>query len=276
MAARSKRRELEQLRRFQGRVDTNAPGRWKSPVMIGIPTLGLVRFEWHNAVLNMVIPMNWAVETQIQPVPTYGPIGYQTAEAQNLIARALVESDKDWLILLEDDVVIPPDLLLKFNEWMMDGRFPVVSGLYHLRAEPKQPMAFRGRGNGAWFGYRPNEINFVDGVPTGCILISAKLIRAMWPDCEEITLRRIRVDGTVMEIKTRRLFDSPRKAGIDPETGGYYRQMGTSDLEWCDRVIDGGYLAKAGFPEIGQAQYPFVLDARITCGHIERSTGRVF
>jgi len=80
----------------------------------------------------------------------------------------------------------------------------------------------------------------------------------------------------VAEIKTREVFITRREAGVDPETGGFYKKIGTSDLVWCDNVISNGYLKKAGFPEAAKKKYPFPVDTAIKCGHIDLSTGVVY
>ena len=49
----------------------------------------------------------------------------------------------------------------------------------------------------------------------------------------------------------------------------------TSDLDWCWRVIDGGYFKKAGWDHLDGVEHPFLVDTSIQCGHINPS-GLVF
>lgn len=250
--------------------------KWKVPILIGIPTLGTVRFEWTNAMWNVVIPINWASSMIAVPVPVISPLRYHVAEAQNIIVKTLLDGKQEWLMLLEDDVIVPPDVLVRFREWVNDGRYPVVSGLYNLKSVPPEPFVFRGRGNGGETKWKPGSKVWVDGIPTGCCIIHRRLLEVCWKHAKELTLRRLMADGSVLEIKTREVFVTRREAGIDPETGGYYKRGGTSDLEWCDEVINNGYLKEAGFTAVARKKYPFVIDTRIKCGHIELSTGVVY
>jgi len=268
-------------------------GRWKTPMLFGTATLGQVRIEWANALHYIVLPVNLSHTAMIQPYHHFSPLRYHVAEAQNLIAaRALqTEGEYDWVFFLEDDVVVPPGVLLQFAKWMHDGRFPMVSGWYNVKSNPPEPMFFRGRGNGP-VCYHVGEVEgkaepinedlglrgiLCDGVPTGCLLMSVKLLRALWDASPEVSLtREAREDGSVHEIKVREVFRTQREAGIDPETDGYYKKLGTSDLEVCDRIIDNDFLALAGFDHAASLEWPFIVDIDIKCGHIDLTTGRIF
>jgi len=84
----------------------------------------------------------------------------------------------------------------------------------------------------------------------------------MWNDSEEYSI------GT--EI-TRRVFNTPRDLWHDPEGPDENLvsiSQGTSDLEWCSRVIEGEYFAKAGWPQYQAMRYPFLIDTNIFCRHI--------
>lgn len=285
----------------EGELATRAPkepeikntGRWRMPLLIGTATLGQVRMEWHNAIKFMTIPVNLSYTDMIQPYQVISPTGYHVAEAQNIIVHhALLEGAKhEWVLLLEDDVVPPPNTLLQCAKWMHDGRFPIVSGWYNVKSNPPEPMFFRGRGNGP-LCYTVNEVAekvewvnedlrlrgvMCDGVPTGCMLVSTKLLRAVAEDAPVISLPRLaREDGSHHELRIREVFVTMRDAGMDPETDGYYKKLGTSDLEFCDRVIDEGYLRKAGFEYAASLEWPFPVDTDIRCGHIELSSGVTF
>jgi len=137
-------------------------------------------------------------------------------------------------------------------------------------------MVFRGRGNGVWNGWKPGDVVEVDGVPTGCLLIHRRLLEVCASHAPVISLTRLAADGSTHEIKCREVFRTIREAGVDPESGEFIRRIGTSDLEWCDQVITKGYLKEAGFGHLSRKRYPFVMDTRIDCGHIDRSTGRIY
>ena len=100
---------------------------------------------------------------------------------------------------------------------------------------------------------------WVDGLPFGFTLIHGSIIRAMWKDSPEYN------PGNVI---TRRVFQTPNSVVYDPQNGAHLTNAGTQDLDWCNRVIEGNYLAKAGWPEYQKMQYPFLVDTTIFVKHI--------
>jgi hypothetical protein len=51
---------------------------------------------------------------------------------------------------------------------------------------------------------------------------------------------------------------------------------GTSDLEWCKRVVDGEYFTKAGWDKYQEMEFPFLCDTNIFCTHIDTMSGEMF
>lgn len=238
--------------------DSGDPG-YVNRILIGTASTGLVRIEWHQARSGQIIPTNWSTVQMLQFVNSYIPLRYQVADAQNLIVKEAVEKDFEWLFFLEHDVLIPPDCFIRINEYMREAKTPVVSGLYYTRSRPSEPILYRGRGNGYFGGWKQGDKVWADGVPTGCLLIHMGLLRAMWADAEEYQIGR---------ITTRRVFDTPQALWFDPETGVFNTTSGTSDLDWCSKVIDGGYFAKSGWDSYQQMRWPFLCDTNLRCSHV--------
>lgn len=251
-------REVRQI--FQNSGD---PG-YVNRLLIGTPTTGLVRMEWVNARYGQTIPTNWSMVQMIQWMSTYIPYQFQVADAQNLIVREFIAKDFEWLLLIEDDTAPPADAFIRFNEYMRDGTVPIVSGLYYTRSVPAEPMVYRGRGNSFYTKWKPGQKVWVDGLPTGMLLVHQSILKAMWDDSPEYL-----VGG----IKTRRVFNTPRDLWYDEKTGQFNTTAGTSDLDWCTRIINGGYLKKAGWPELQKKKFPFLIDTNIFCRHIDRNSG---
>jgi hypothetical protein len=111
---------------------------------------------------------------------------------------------------------------------------------------------------------------WVDGTPLGCVLIHVGVLKEMWKDSPEYLVRN---------VLTRRVFDTPRALWYDPETGYQNATQGTSDLEWCTRVIEGDYLRKSGWGDfvdsLPDKRYQMLCDTRLYCGHIDQS-GKMF
>lgn len=246
-----------------------APRNGKSPLrhrmLIGVPTLGNVRIEWYNAMSALTIPTNWSNSTQT-------PIGFLTDDAQNIVCKDALANNFDWVLFIEDDVIPPVDLFQRLRNYVVDGRYPMIAGLYHLKTNPPEPMVYRGRGNGPFTRWKMGDVIPVDGLPMGCTLISVKLLRAVAQHRNEMYVL------TVGQERTRvpRVFITPREVAFDAKTGSYSKKCGTSDLVFCDYVIEHGLLAKAGWPKLTKEKYPFIIDTRIHCGHIDRETGWIY
>jgi hypothetical protein len=235
-------------------------------MIVGTASTGNVRIEWVQARVGQGIPTNWSWVQMYQYINGYMPLRYQVADAQNLIVAEAMRGNYDFMLLYEHDVVPPVDALIKLNEYMKAGTPPVVSGLYCTRSRPSEPMIYRGRGNGAFMDWQPGDLVWCDGVPTGFLLVNMAIIRLMWADSEEYPL----AGQTV-----RRVFKTPRDQWIDPDTGVFHTSAGTSDLEWCSRVINGKYLEKAGWPELQAQEFPLLVDTNIFCRHMNPD-GEVF
>jgi hypothetical protein len=233
-------------------------------LLIGTPTTGIVRMEWVASRYNQTIPTNWSKTDMIEYMSSYVPLRYTVHDAQNLIVKACVEEGYEWLLLIEDDTMPPPDALQRFTEYMDKGDIPVVSGLYFTRSVPAEPMVYRGRGNHYFRKWTLGDRVWVDGVPTGMLLIHSKLLKAVWDDSPEYLVPN-------SNKMTRRVFDTLSQTWFNEENGANETLASTSDLNFCTRVINGDYLAKAGFKAVAKKKYPFLIDTNIYAQHIEKN-----
>ena len=240
--------------------NSNDPG-YVNRIMVATPTLGRVRIEWFSARYGQTVPPNWSMVQMVQFMNAMMPIQYLVADAQNIIAREALDKDIEWLLLWEDDVLPRPDLFMRLNEYMRDGTIPIVSGLYFTKSEPSEPMVYRGRGNSYYTKWKLGDKVWVDGVPTGMLLIHNSIIRALWDESPEY-----QVDS---RTTTRRVFNTPNKQWFDITSGVYNNVTGTSDLEWCTRIIENGIFKKAGWPEFQKKKYPFLIDTNLFCQQID-------
>lgn len=240
-------------------VHNDDPIGYTNRILVGTPTRGTVRIEWHNAVHGLVIPTNWSMISMIQPMSTFIPVRFQVADAQNMIVQEALTKDFEWVLLLEDDVLPPPDLLIKLNAYMQAGDTPVVSGLYYTKSTPSEPLIYHGKGNGAFLDFQMGEQVWADGVPTGCLLIHHSILREMAEDADYYEFNGQRA---------KRVFESATRSWIDPETGSVNTSSSTSDLDWCWRVKEQGYFRRAGWPQYDALEYPFLVDTSILCRHI--------
>lgn len=238
-------------------------GIYNRRIVVGTPTLGSVRIEWVASRKGQAIPINWQGGDIIAPYfhNSVAAVGYQIADAQNVIAERVILDKYEWLLLVEDDVIAPFDAMLRLDEHITRGDTPIISGFYYTKSDPSWPLIFRGRGNGCFLDFKFGDQLWVDGVCTGFVLIHSSIIKYFWENSPKYKLP----DGrTVSQV-----FEFPRKAWIDPETNNYFSELGTSDLHFCNRIIKEDVLRKTGWSKVAGHKYPFLVDTRIFCHQID-------
>jgi hypothetical protein len=226
-------------------------------ILVGTATTGLVRVEWVAARYSQIIPMNWSQVQVNEYVNGSYPLRYQVDDAQNLIVKQALIGDFEWLFLLEHDVCLPDNALVILNQYLMDAKYPVVSGLYYSRSRPSEPLTFRGRGNGVYRDWKLGDLVWCDGIPTGVLLIHHSILKLMWAESPEYNVRGQTV---------RRVFETPRKAFYD-ENGQHNSISGTSDLYWCDRIMREKVFERTGW-NVPDPTNPFLCDTNLFCKHI--------
>jgi hypothetical protein len=234
-------------------------------VLVGIPMTGLLRSEWVIARYGQVIPCNWSQTDCYHWIRTFSPLEFLVADARNIIVDSMVKKDFEWLFFIDHDVIIPPDTVLKMNERMIAGDIPVWSGLYFTKSVPSEPLVYRGRGNGYYNKWKIGDEVWVDGLPMGCTMIHNSLLKVMWEEAEEYTIR----DAANQEQTIRKVFATPAIAWYDPQSHSWFTATGTEDLRWCDQVREKNIFKKAGWHEFQRKRYPFLIDTKIFCRHIE-------
>jgi len=238
---------------------------WKKKLFIVTPTLGIVRFEWVHARYNQIIPMNWeASGFEVN----YLVMGYTVDDAYNMAVKEMIDRELEWMLCIEDDVIIPPNCFSKMSEYMQEGKIPIISGLYYLKGSPTQPIIFRGRGTGAYTKFKIGDKVWVDGLPMGCLLIHGSILKWFWDNSPEYRAN----DGKIL----RRVFESPQRLFLDPESQEIGFAGGTQDLPFFWRIIDEKVLEQTGWKQVAKRKYPFLCDTSIFCRHIDRNTGKQY
>jgi len=117
-------------------VDSENPG-YMNRVLIATPAgTGSVRMEWVLARYGQTIPMNWSMVQYTQFMNSFVTYRYALRDAQNLIAQEAIKGDFQWLILIEDDNILPPDAFMRWNDYMREHTVPIISGLYFSKSQP--------------------------------------------------------------------------------------------------------------------------------------------
>jgi hypothetical protein len=225
---------------------------------------GLLRAEWALARYGQIIPCNWSQVEYVMWIDTFAPLGYLVADWRNLAVRELLEKDFEWMVFIDHDVILPPDFYIRMNERILKDPVPIWSGLYFTKSFPSEPILYRGKGNGYVTDWKMGDQVWVNAVPMGCTIIHNSILKAMWDESEEYAMG---FPGTGPQV-VRRVFDSPRKAWMDPEQQSWMTRTGTEDLDFCWRVIENGIFEKAGWPKFAKKKYPILCDTSIFCRHI--------
>lgn len=242
-------------------IDKNT-GAWMNKILIGFPTTGLIRVEVMQSRMSQITPTNWSSVNLTQWMSSYAPLQYVLADAENLMAKAVVEGNYEWFLSTEEDNILPVDLFVRLDEYMRECKVPIVSGLYFTKSNPPEPMTYRGRGTGSFQDFKLGDKVWCDGTAMGCTLIHGSIIRALWNESPEYV-----VNGQV----TRRVFDNTPKQFGKPEDGKFATTSGTTDLAFYTRIMENDIFRKAGWPEYSKKKYPFLVDTNILVSHITQS-----
>jgi hypothetical protein len=214
--------------------------------------------------MGMVMPCNFGMAR-------CAPLGFHVDDAQNLITKTALDAGCEWVWLVEDDTIPPPQAALEFQKVIKAGKWPIVSGLYRLKGGSGEPLMYRGVATGAYTDWKMGETVWCDGVPTGCLLIHSSILRLMYDESEEYEIA-----ANHAKMKVRRVFENPRRFVYDPASHTYEKHVGTSDLAFCHRVIRDKVLARAGWPAVARRKYPFPVLTNVLCGHIDRDSGVIW
>lgn len=243
--------------------DSGNPG-YVNRIMIATPATGVLRVEWVQARYGQSVPVNWSQVQLLEFLDGHYPLRYQVADAQNIIVQQFIHRDFEWLLLWEHDVIPRPEALTMLNRYMAEEKVPVVSGLYFTRSNPSEPLVFKEMGIGPFYDFKLGQKVWCKGVPTGFLLVHRAVMKSVWDESPEYLINK--PSGQV--IRTRRVFESPREYWHDPESWNSNMMEGTSDLNWCTRVIEEGHFKKAGWDSFQRRKYPFLIDTKLLCGHI--------
>lgn len=142
--------------------------------LIAVPTYESVRPETFEAVYGLTLPEGW--EASFRCVRGYG-----AARARNLIAEATLSGGFDAVLMVDSDVVPPPDALAL----LLEGGSPVVLGCYPRRGGDGGSEVFMsGRrdftdANRVAEGELPAERFEAKGGGMGCALVRAEALRRL-------------------------------------------------------------------------------------------------
>lgn len=184
------------------------------------------------AMNSMGYPVNYTKSTHIC-------WGREVGVARNVIVEAAIKAEAKYLLFLDDDVMITPDLFVRLLSHQKD----IVSGLYTTKSVPSYPLVFDSEGGGVFSKWKLGDLVKVWGCGMGATLINM----------------RVFTEGKI----EKPYFQTTRMQTCrDPETGTWYFRTGTEDLYFLDKVANAGYET--------------YVDTSVQCFHMDRRSEKLY
>jgi len=156
---------------------------------------------------------------------------------------------------------MPPNVFVKWNEYMHHKKVPIFGGLYFTKSVPSEPLVYRGLGTSYADDWKLGEKVWVDGMGLGCHMIHRSILEVVYRESPEYSLG----NGTA-----RQVFQTPAAQVYDAERHGWFSKGGTEDLTFYHRLIDDdGTWKGLGGQSTKKMKYPFLCDTSVFCRHID-------
>ena len=149
-------------------------------LLIGIPTSGEPTRPFLDALSALQLPSS---VTQADRLVWTGNF---VAVQREMIARAAVTRGADVLIMIDDDIVAPPDALVRLIDALdADPRAAVAGALYYSRDSARPMVVSRWDSSDTTSAaippYAAERVSVVDGVGFGCVALRVDALRALEP-----------------------------------------------------------------------------------------------
>lgn len=186
-------------------------------VVIGVCTQEMARrADFYDCIDAIQNPPN--VEIFRSKVHAQSP-----AKARNVLIEEAINKDCTHVLLIDDDVFPPPDVVSKLLSHNKD----VVTGLYLSRAYPHRPYIFDSWLNGGctWYALKPEDDELIEIVACGlgCCLIKTDVFKAM--EKPWIRLGELEADNWCDDI-------------------GFFKRVGEAGFKmYCDTSVRAGHVS---------------------------------
>lgn len=146
-------------------------------LVIGIPTAGNPAQPFIDSLKTLTFPGSITGFDNISVTGNFVPA------QRELLARHAIRVKADYLLMIDDDIVVPPDAIASFLSVLgSDDRAGIVGGLYYAR-DGIRPMAVANwKPLDTTSAYTPafaHDPVAVDGVGFGCVMVKCAVFRAL-------------------------------------------------------------------------------------------------
>ncbi len=147
-------------------------------LLIGIPTGGQPTRPFLDALAQLQLPPS------ITEADRLVWSGNAVAVQREMIARDAVARGADLLTMIDDDIVMPPDALVRLIAALEDDPDAALAGALYYSRDSARPMAVarwssEDTTTAAIPAYAGERVSVVDGVGFGCVVLRVAMLRAM-------------------------------------------------------------------------------------------------
>ena len=144
-------------------------------ILIAVPSMDSVPAVFAQSLAMLKKVGNCAVAFQV------GSLVY---ESRNDLAKYAVQSEADYVLWLDSDMMFEPELLEKMIATLREKDLDILSGIYYRRRHPFSPVLMKklsiGENNFCEYEnyntYPEDEIFEVEGIGFGCVLMKSDVL----------------------------------------------------------------------------------------------------
>ena len=133
-------------------------------IMIGVPAIQDPPWWFVLAFMNIAHPVNFSKRT-------YVCWGREVGDARNLIVDQALNENCEFILFLDDDVIVPPNVFTQLYSHKKD----IVSGLYTTKSIPSYPLVFGKPFEGCMNGWKLGDTVKAWGCGMGATLINTRV-----------------------------------------------------------------------------------------------------
>lgn len=222
-------------------------------------------------------------------------------QAKQMLAETAVASGCQWVLFVDDDVLVPGDALMKMiKRWRMDPeKYAIQNGVYWSKSEPPMPLIFKGSFEGSFFDWHVGDLIEADSAGAGCTFIATDVFKNMpkpWFSTNYIyndQREPMDVHQWELEHKLTSLLRIPNKTEEQEEaTKELTKQVADHaklmqemfeakgldpnqmyNVEAAGSTTEDLYFYKKAKEYLNRSCW---VDTSIQCGHQDKKTGRIF
>lgn len=193
-------------------------------VTVCIPFSRKTDGDWSISLASIVPPIN--ATFQIRRTKNV-----KRDEAREYLAEKSIEDGSRFMLCLDDDVTVPPNIIrqLLFQFGNLPDDVGIVGGIYCTKTSPAMPLVFKNIGDGPFYKWHLGEVFECELLATGMMMVDLNKLKTLpkpW----------------FKDIET---VEEGKEYGLIPEDSETYRFGINDDGFLCNRFREAGYKIMA-------------------------------